>query len=55
MKLSYLRLYDLLGSKKSSFEKSKVHQWLDLIQGYEDEDYNLDNVNTTSDQVLDQL
>jgi len=40
MKLGYLRLHDLLESKKSSFEKSKVHQWLDLIQGYEDEDYN---------------
>ena len=55
MKLSYLRLYDLLESKKSSVEKSKVHQWLDLIQDYEDEDYNLDHENTTFDQVLEQL
>jgi hypothetical protein len=55
IKLGHLRLYDLLESKKSSFEKSKVHQWLDLIQDYEDEDYNLDHENTTFDQVLEQL
>ena len=51
-KLGKLRLYKLLDTKKVEFERSTIHEWLDMIQTFEDEAGNLDQLTITQEEAL---
>ena len=49
------RLYRLLETKKSSFEQSKVYDWLDMIKEYENEATEFNQHNSSYRDVLTRL
>ena len=51
-KLGKLRLYKLLDTKKAEVERFKIHEWLDMIQTFEDEAGNLDQLTITQNEAL---
>lgn len=51
-KLGKLQLYKLLDTKKAEVERFKIHEWLDMIQTFEDEAGNLDQLTITQNEAL---